>query len=107
RRCRRSLRTRLGAWLKRPPCRYFGILALTSQISPPRGSAEASAIVALPPRRDLTSLPVSARPASKGSPVWYVNRGLRLWAVTVNRTLAAGLGGHPGSRGSGAENGPP
>src|SRR6267143_5384275 len=37
--CSSSLRGRFGSWLKRLACRYSGILALISQISPPLVSA--------------------------------------------------------------------
>src|SRR5213596_2865410 len=56
----------------------------TSQSSPSRGSAYARWRMAWPWRRDLTSLPCSARPASTRSRKWYSCRARRFSAMSFS-----------------------
>src|SRR5439155_1205851 len=61
----------------------------TSQSSPSRASAKARCMVACPWRSDLTSLPVSARPASTRSSRWYSCRARRLSAINFSPVVWA------------------
>src|SRR5919107_5162384 len=84
RRCRSSFRVRVGSWLSRLPCEYCEMCELKSQASPSRTPTYDSLGCIAPARTLLTSVPVSAIPASYFSSTWYSWNAARFVTITFS-----------------------